>query len=38
MRIVTFAAIREYIKKHADAEIPLRDWYKKTAGGDVLPT
>lgn len=30
MRIVTFAAIREYVKDHADAEIPLHDWYKKT--------
>ncbi|NJO87964.1 MAG: type II toxin-antitoxin system HigB family toxin [Chloroflexia bacterium] len=22
--------IREYIKKHADSDVALRDWYKKT--------
>lgn len=22
--------IREFIDKHADAEVPLRDWYKRT--------
>lgn len=30
MRIITFAAIRNYVLKHADADAPLRDWYKKT--------
>ena len=30
MRIISFAAIRNYAKKHADADVPLRDWYKKT--------
>mgnify|MGYP001533417503 FL=1 len=34
MRIISFAAIREYVKKHADADIPLRDWYKKTEQAD----
>lgn len=30
MRIISFSAIREYVRKHADADIALRDWYKKT--------
>ena len=30
MRIVTFARISEFIKEHPDADIALRDWYKKT--------
>ncbi|MDD4972535.1 MAG: type II toxin-antitoxin system HigB family toxin [Paludibacter sp.] len=30
MRVVTFAAIKEYVKKHANADVALRDWYKKT--------
>lgn len=30
MRIISFSAIREYARKHADADIALRDWYKKT--------
>lgn len=34
MRIVTFAAIREYVKDHADAETSLCDWYKKTENSD----
>ena len=34
MRIITFAAIRGYIKKHADADVPLKDWYKKTERSD----
>ena len=34
MRIISFAAIREYVKRHADADIPLRDWYKKTEQAD----
>lgn len=25
MRIISFSAIREYVKKHSDADIPLRD-------------
>lgn len=34
MRIITFAAIREYSKKHADTDVALRDWYKKTEKSD----
>jgi mRNA interferase HigB len=34
MRIITFAAIREYAKKHSDADVPLRDWYKKVERAD----
>ena len=34
MRIITFATLREYSKKHADADVPLRDWYKKTEKSD----
>lgn len=34
MRIISFSAIREYVKKHSDADIPLRDWYKKTEKAD----
>ena len=30
MRIITFAAIRAFVKIHADSDIALRDWYKKT--------
>ena len=30
MRIISFAIIRNYIAKHADADVPLRDWFKKT--------
>lgn len=30
MRIISFAIIRNYIAKHSDADVPLRDWYKKT--------
>ena len=34
MRIISFAAIRNYAKKHADDDVPLRDWYKKTEKAD----
>lgn len=34
MRIISFAAIRNYVKKYADADVPLRDWYKKTEKAD----
>ena len=34
MRIISFATIRNYTQKHADADIPLRDWYKKTEKAD----
>lgn len=30
MRIVTFLRIQEFIEKHPDSDIALRDWYKKT--------
>ncbi len=30
MRIVTFAKISEFTREHHDADIALRDWYKKT--------
>ena len=29
MRIIAYSAIREFIKRHSDAEKPLRDWYTK---------
>jgi len=28
MRVISFAAIRDFIAVHADAEQPLKDWYK----------
>ncbi len=34
MRIITFAAIRNFVKKHSDSDVPLRDWYKKTQKSD----
>lgn len=34
MRIITFAAIRDFSEKHADAEFPLRNWYSKTKKAD----
>lgn len=34
MRIITFATIRDYVQKHADTDIALRDWYKKTEKSD----
>ena len=34
MRIISFAAIRNYVKEHADSDVPLRDWYKKTEKAD----
>lgn len=30
MRIVTFLRIKEFVETHSDADIALRDWYKKT--------
>lgn len=30
MRIITFARICEFSKKHPDADIALRDWYTQT--------
>lgn len=34
MRIVTFAAIRNFCLKHSDAEMSLRDWYAKTKNAE----
>lgn len=30
MRIISFKKIREFTGQHPDADIALRDWYKKT--------
>jgi mRNA interferase HigB len=30
MRVISIAAIREYVKKHADADMPLHTWCKTT--------
>jgi mRNA interferase HigB len=30
MRIVAIKAITEYVKVHSNANVPLREWYKKT--------
>ena len=30
MRVISFAIIRDFIAKHPDAEVALRNWYKKT--------
>ena len=29
MRVLAYSTIRDYIKDHADAEKPLREWYLK---------
>ena len=34
MRIVTFLRIKEIVEKHSDADIALRDWYKKTQNAE----
>ena len=34
MRVISFAMIREFIAKHADADVALRDWYKRTCKAD----
>ncbi len=34
MRIVTYKRIKEFSKKHADAETPLRFWYSVTSKKD----
>lgn len=36
MRIITFALIKEFVKKHTNADMPLRDWYKKTEKANWL--
>lgn len=30
MRVISFSFLREYIKSHADSDVSLREWYKKT--------
>ena len=30
MRVISFTIIRDFIAKHPDAEVALRNWYKKT--------
>ena len=34
MRIISFSIIREFIAKHADADVPLRDWYNRVSKAD----
>lgn len=34
MRIISFATIRDFILKHADSDVSLREWYKKTEKAD----
>ena len=31
MRVISFAMIRNFIAQHADADVALRDWYKRTS-------
>ena len=33
MRVISFAALRNFIDIHADAEQPLREWYKQVNKG-----
>ena len=30
MRVISFSMIRDFIAKHDDADVTLRDWYKRT--------
>ena len=34
MRIISFKMIREFIAGHPDADVAMRDWYKKTEDAD----
>ena len=34
MRIVTFTTLKKYVLNHPDADIALREWYKKTKQSD----
>lgn len=34
MRIISFSFLREFIAGHADADVSLREWYKKTQRSD----
>lgn len=31
MRVISFAMIRNFIAQYADADMALRDWYKRTS-------
>ncbi len=34
MKVIAFSTIRDFIKGHADADVPLRDWFKNTEKAD----
>lgn len=34
MRVLAYSTIRDYIKGHAEADKPLRDWYTKVTRAD----
>ena len=34
IRVISFSMIRDFIAKHADADVALRDWYKKTTNAN----
>jgi mRNA interferase HigB len=34
MRVISFSMIRNFIALHADADVALRDWYKRTTKAD----
>lgn len=34
MRVISFSMIRDFIAKHSDADVPLRDWYKRVTKAD----
>ena len=34
MRVISFSMIKDFISKHADSDVPLRDWYKRVTKAD----
>ena len=36
MRVISFAIIRDFIARHADADVALRDWYKRVSKADWM--
>lgn len=34
MRVISFSLLRRFIAQHADADVSLREWYKKTQKAD----
>ena len=34
MRVISFAIIRDFIARHADADVAMRDWYKRVSKAD----